>query len=227
MIVPEIDILPLEPGDRLDAAEFERRYDATPNLKKAELVEGVVYMPSPVRLDRHAEPHIHMRAWIGCYQAATTHVRVADNATIRLDEFNMPQPDGLLMIESAHGGQATLGIDGYVVGAPEWIGEVSSSTASFDLHTKLDVYRRFNVSEYFVWRVLDRAVDWFAFAGGAQRRLAADPEGVIRSEVFPGLWLNAAALLDGNLSAVLATLNVGLASAEHAAFVKHLATPKT
>ena len=41
-------ILPLEHGDHLTREEFERRYEAMPHVRKAELIEGVVYMPSPV-----------------------------------------------------------------------------------------------------------------------------------------------------------------------------------
>jgi Uma2 family endonuclease len=100
--------------------------------------------------------------------------------------------------------------------------EVASSSVSFDLNTKLHVYRRSGVQEYIVWRVLDSRIDWFVLRSGVYERLAADDRGVVRSEHFPGLWLNAAALLQGDLAATLRTLDEGRATAEHAAFVTRL-----
>ena len=93
---------PLENGDRLTRREFERRYAARPDIKKAELIEGVVHMPSPVRFASHGEPHSWVLAWLGTYCASTPGVRVADNTTVRLDSNNEPQPDALLRIEPAH-----------------------------------------------------------------------------------------------------------------------------
>src|SRR5947209_3493330 len=135
-------IPPLEPGDRLSRAEFERRYDAMPNLRKAELIEGVVYMPSPVRLRRHGLPCRYLSCWLGVYQASTPGVLGADNATTRLPLDNVPQPDAMLFIDPQCGGQVQISDDDYVTGGPEWVGEVAASSASFDLHTKLPVYER-------------------------------------------------------------------------------------
>jgi Uma2 family endonuclease len=224
--LPEGGIPPLEPGDRLTRDEFERRYEAMPHLKKAELIEGVVYMPSAVRAYRHGIPHADLIGWLGMYRAATPGVIVGDNTTVRLDLDNEPQPDALLCIEPARGGKVQVGEDDYIEGAPELVGEVASSSVSFDLHTKLNVYRRCGVKEYVVWRVLDRALDWFVLAGSAYDRLAAGPDGVFKSRVFPGLWLDAAALLSGDLARVLAVLQNGIASAEHAEFVKRLTDKK-
>ena len=218
----KVAIPPLEPGDRLTRAEFERRYDAMPNLKKAELIEGVVYMPSPVRLDRHGNPHAHLIGWLVFYEAATRGVRSADNTTIRLDELNKPQPDALLLIDPARGGQARVSDDDYVEAAPELVAEVSASSASYDLHTKLDAYRRNGVKEYVVWRVLDGEVDWFVLRGERYEQLTVATDGVLRSEVFPGLWLDAGALVEGDLARVLAVAQQGVASQEHAAFVTRL-----
>src|SRR5262249_38928913 len=150
-------VLPLEPGDRLSREEFERRYDAMPNLRKAELIEGVVYMPSPVRFRRHGLPCRFVSAWLGAYQAATPGALGADNATTRLQLDNEPQPDANLFIDPECGGQVEISEDDFVVGGPEWVGEVAASSASFDLHTKLPVYERNQVQEYLVWRVLDEA----------------------------------------------------------------------
>ena len=216
------DVVPLEPGDRLTRDEFERRYEAMPQLKKAELIEGIVYMPSPVRLRRHSGPHLHFVTWLGTYEANTADVLAGDNGTARLDLENEPQPDALLMIEPACGGQARVSEDDYVEGAPELVGEVSSSSASFDLHTKLHVYQRNGVREYVVWRVLDREIDWFVLRGSQFQRQAPAGAGLLRSEVFPGLWLDAAAMVRGDMARVLAVLQQGLNSPEHAEFVRRL-----
>jgi Uma2 family endonuclease len=212
---------PLENGDRLTRPEFERRYDAMPGLKKAELIEGVVYMPSPVSVD-HDGPHFDVITWLGIYRMATPGIRGGDNGSLRLDLDNGPQPDAYLMVLPTHGGQARIGEDRYVAGAPELIVEVTASNVSYDLHTKLNVYRRNGVLEYVVWRVLDRAIDWFVLREGRYEPLPPDAAGVYRSEVFPGLWLNAEALLSGDLAAVGQTLQQGLASAEHGEFVSRL-----
>jgi Uma2 family endonuclease len=171
----------LEQGDHLTCAEFERRYDAMPELKKAELIEGVVYMPSPVRMDVHGAPHADLLAWLATYRAATPSVMAGDNATLRLDNDNMPQPDALLIIDSRCGGRAMIDETGYVAGAPELVAEIASSTVSIDLHDKLNVFRRNGVREYIAWRVLDRAIDWFALRDGEFKPLAVDADGIIRS----------------------------------------------
>jgi Uma2 family endonuclease len=150
----------LEPGDRLTRVEFERRYDAMPGLKKAELIEGTVYMAAAVRLHRHGSPDIRLGTWLGHYEAATPGVIAAGNTSVRIDTDNMPQPDALLLIDPACGGQARISADDYVELGPELVAEISSSSVSFDLHTKLNVYRRSGVREYLVWRVVDRALDW-------------------------------------------------------------------
>jgi Uma2 family endonuclease len=216
---------PLEPGDRLTRDEFERRYDAMPHLKKAELIEGVVYMPSPVRLRHHGRPHFRLLTWLGTYEAATPGVEGGDNTTVRLDLDNEPQPDGFLLIDPACGGQARISADDYVELAPELVGEIAASSASYDLHTKLHVYRRNGVREYIVWRVLERQLDWFVLRAGQFQALAPAADGIVRSEVFPGLWLDPAALLSGDMLRVLAVVQQGLASPEHADFVHKLQAP--
>jgi Uma2 family endonuclease len=221
---PERMIPPLEPGDRLSRAEFERRYHAMPNLKKAELIEGVVYMPSPVRVRRHGRPHAHLVTWLGNYESASSGVIIADNASVRLDLDNEPQPDAVLFIDPVHGGQARITDDDYVDSAPELVAEVAASSASYDLNTKFNVYRRNEVREYIVWRVLDREIDWFMLRDGEFVRLPLDEAGLYRSKVFPGLWLDPAALVRGDTQSVQAALQRGLASREHAEFVARLNT---
>ena len=218
---------PLENGDVLTRAEFERRYEAMPHLKKAELIEGVVYVPSPVRHRAHSHPHIHLTGWLVQYEAGTPGVEAGDNGTVRLDLDNEPQPDALLFIDPACGGQARIDADDYIEGAPELVAEVASSSASYDLHVKLRVYRRNGVREYIVWRVLEQELDWFVLRAGQYARMSVDAEGLLKSEVFPGLWLDSAALLRGDLATVLAVVQRGLASPEHAAFVARLHPPAT
>jgi Uma2 family endonuclease len=218
-------IPPLENGDTLTRAEFERRYEAMPHLKKAELIEGVVYVPSPVRHSYHGHQHTHLIGWLAQYEANTPGVEASDNVTVRLDLDNEPQPDALLFIDPACGGQARIDADGYIEDAPELVAEVAASTVSYDLHAKLRVYRRNGVREYIVWRVLDKEIDWFVLRAEQYERLPLDAEGLYRSEIFPGLWLDPAALLRGELATVLAVVQRGLASPEHAAFATRLRPP--
>ena len=216
---------PLENGDVLTRAEFERRYDAMPYLKKAELIEGVVYVPSPARHRYHGHQHTHLISLLGYYEAHTPGVEASDNVTVRLDLDNEPQPDALLFIDPACDGQARIDADGYIEDAPELVAEVAASSASYDLHAKLRVYRRNGTREYIVWRVLDKEIDWFVLRAGQYERLPLDAEGLYHSEVFLGLWLDPAALLRGDLATVLAVVQRGLASPEHAAFAARLRPP--
>ena len=157
---------PLANGDQLTRAEFERRWEAMPQLKKAELINGVVYMHAALRADQHGEPHTDLLAWLGCYRSLTPGVHVGDNASDRIDEDNMPQPDAYLRIPEKAGGRSRIDEDGYLHGGPELVAEVSASSTSIDLHQKLHLYRRAGVNEYIVWRVLDKEIDWFALRQG-------------------------------------------------------------
>ena len=219
-IYPPLTIPPLENGDKLNRTEFERRYEAMPHLKKAELIEGVVYMASPVRAKSHSKPHARIMGWLIAYEAATPGVEALDNPTVRLDTDNEPQPDALLRIEQ--GGGSTVSEDDYIEGAPELVVEIAASTASIDLHEKLKAYCRNGVQEYLVWRIYDGEFDWFRLNAGEYIKLEPNADGVICSQVFPGLWLNKTALLAGNLAKVLETLQQGLGSEEHQAFVQKL-----
>lgn len=219
---------PLQSGDRLTRDEFERRYHAMPHIKKAELIEGEVHMPSPVSWQFHGSPHSDVNCWLGVYKASTPGTDIGDNSTVRLDIDNEPQPDATLIVRPEHGGRVTFDAEGYLSGSPDFIFEVSASTVSIDLGKKLNVYRRNQVAEYVVWRVYDAAVDWFVFRAGQFERLEADAaDGLLKSETFPGLWLDAAALVQRDLATVLAALARGLASPEHAAFVQLLASRRT
>jgi len=217
---PTSTIPPLENGDKLTRTEFEQRYQAMPPVKKAELIEGIVYMASPVRAKKHGKPHSQIMTWLGTYEVATPGVETLDNTTVRLDADNEPQPDALLRIEQ--GGQSRISENDYVEGAPELIVEIAASTVSIDLHEKLKVYRRNGVQEYLVWRVYDRQFDWFRFNAGEYINAEPNSDGIICSQVFSGLWLDKSALLAGNLAKVLEILQQGLASQEHQDFVQQL-----
>ncbi|MBI4584473.1 MAG: Uma2 family endonuclease [Planctomycetes bacterium] len=214
---------PLESGDRLSREEFERRYEAMPENVRAELIEGIVYVSSPARFDYHAKPQLGIISWLGHYIAGTPGVEGGCAGTVRLDDINEPQPDGFLLILPRRGGQAGISDDNYVVGAPDFIAEVSASTASYDLHSKKEAYRRNQVREYLAWRVFDQALDWFALQGGNYEVLPPGADGIYRSRVFPGLWLDPQALLGGDLKRLIEILELGLASPEHAGFAERLA----
>jgi hypothetical protein len=221
--LPETFVPPLENGDRLTRAEFERRYHAMPEHVRAELVEGVVIMASPVRFTLHGQQHFDLTTWAGIYRSGTPGVLGGGDATIRLDLDNEPQPDVCLLVDPARGGKACIDREGYINGAPEFVAEVAASTVSQDLGPKLNAYRRNGVGEYLVWRVQDAAIDWFILREGRFDRLHPDADGITWSVVFPGLWLNAAALLAGDLLHVHAVLRDGLTHSTHADFVAKLA----
>ena len=214
----------LENGDRLSRSEFERRYQAMPNHQKAELIAGIVYVASPLRITQHGNPHARIMTWLGSYWAVTPGIELGDNSTVQLDHYNEPQPDALLRIQT--GGQSTVNEDGYVEGAPELIVEIAASTVSLDLHQKLEVYQLHQVQEYLVWRVEDEQLDWFQLKQGKYLKLQPDTEGILYSQMFPGLWLDQNALLTGNLAKVLRVLQKGLASGEHQSFVEKLNSSK-
>jgi Uma2 family endonuclease len=221
--IPTISEVPiLESGDRLSRAEFERRYNAMLHLKKAELIEGVVYVASPVRIKQHGEPHGEIMTWLGIYKVATTGVMLGDNSTVRLDFDNEPQPDALLRIDKAMGGQSRISEDDYIEGAPELIVEITASSASYDLHDKLRAYQRNGVREYLVWLVQERQFRWFVLQEGEYRLQAPNESGVLSSQVFPGLQLEVNALLAGDMQQVLAVLQQGIDSEAHQAFVAQL-----
>ncbi len=200
----------LESGDRLTRHEFERRYTAMPDNKKAELIEGIVYMASPLRIRSHGEPHANLILWFGTYKIAVPGLILGDNSTVRLDLDNEPQPDVVLFIDEKFGGRARISDDDYIEGAPELVAEVAASSASNDLHDKKNAYRRNGVLEYIVWQVFENKLDWFYLQDGEYVSLEPDTEGVIKSKIFPGLWLAASALLTGDMNQVIQVLQQGL-----------------
>ncbi len=214
---------PLLAGDHLSRAEFERRYHAHPEIKKAELLEGVVYMGSPLRYHHHGLPHSDINTWLGVYRAATPGTLTGDNVTVRLDLANEVQPDALLRLLPALGGRSHVTEDDYLAGAPELIVEIAASSAAYDLHTKRQVYARSGVQEYLAVQMYEQRIDWFVLEDEVYQVLTPAPEdGVLRSRRFAGLWLQPAALWRSDLPALLAVLHAGLVSPEHAAFVADL-----
>ena len=218
-----LSIPPLESGDRLNCYEFERRYNSMPSLKKAELIEGVVYVPAALRFRSHAQPHGNLMGWLWTYKISTPGVELGIEPTVRLDLDNEPQPDAVLLIDENCGGQARVSDDDYIEGAPELVAEIAASSVAIDLHDKKRAYRRNGVQEYLVWQVFEQKLDWFYLEQGEYVSLPVAEGNVIKSRVFPGLWLAAEDLLAGNMTRVLSVLQEGLAKAEHGNFVEKLA----
>ncbi|MGH2583771.1 MAG: Uma2 family endonuclease [Dehalococcoidia bacterium] len=197
--------VPLESGDRLTREEFHRRYCARPDIRKANLVEGVVYVSSPVRFVQHSQPQGIVVMWLQVYAASTPGVEAGVDATILLSETSEVQPDGLLFRVQPPG-NARINERGYIEGAPELIVEIAASSASYDLHDKMEAYRKAGVEEYVVWQVFEKRIDRLRLSNGVYVPLQPNADGVIESEVFPGLRLPVAAMLAGDRAAVLAAV---------------------
>lgn len=210
----------LHSGDRMTRAEFHRIYERTPEHFRAELIGGIVYVASPLRI-AHGSNHLPLGAVFFGYESGTPGTQSGDNTTILLGDEGEPQPDLYLRILPEHGGQSRTTPDDYVEGAPELIAEIAHSSRAIDLHAKRDDYTRYGVREYLVLCLRERRLRWFDLAAG--RELDADADGVYRIRVFPGLWVDGEALLARDFSRLTATLGRGLATPEHAAFVARLA----
>lgn len=209
---------PLENGEHLDALEFLRRYKGMPETKKAELIQGRVYMAIAVTTEYHGRPENILQSWAGLYSSATPGVEAATNSTVRLGPRNVPQPDVLLQILPQYGGQSTLDEEGYTVGPPELAIEIAASSSSIDAHDKRDAYLQAGIREYLLWRTFDHQIDWWHLQDGEYLPLTPDGEAVLRSKVFPGLWLDRAALIKRDRAQVMGCLQQGIASPEHKAF---------
>ena len=175
-------------------------------------------MPSPLRAKAHGKPHLHLAAWLGVYESETPGIESFDNSTVRLDLDNEPQPDLVLIKPPEKSGQTRFSEDDYIEGAPELVVEIVASSRAYDLHQKKGAYRRNGVCEYLAWITSERRVVWFQLLKGEYQEIAPDADGLLRSRAFPGLWLDAKALVRGDLKAVLAALRRGIESPEHAAF---------
>jgi Uma2 family endonuclease len=220
---PASIIPPLTNGDKLTRYEFERRYNAVSKPKKAELIEGIVYiMPAALRFRSHGQPHGRITGWLFSYEAMTPGVALGVEPTVRLDLDNEPQPDAVLIIIPEAGGQTRISEDDYIEGPPELVVEIAASSVAIDLHGKKQAYRRNGVREYIVWQVLDQKLSWFSLEQGEYLELLPNEEGLLKSRVFPGLWLAVNELLTGNMQVVLNVLQAGLQSVEHADFTHKL-----
>jgi hypothetical protein len=205
-------------GDRMKQAEFHRRYLAYPDDTKFELIGGIVYMTSPLRW-RHGNYSQQVSLVFGLYEAATAGVEGGDNATIILGEESEPQPDIALRILPEYGGQSHLE-DEYVRGAPELLTEIAYSSRAIDLNQKREDYERAGVLEYLVLSIEDQELYWFHFPSA--KMIRPNRQGVSRSLVFPGLWIENQSLLSRNSARQIEVVQQGLASREHSAFVKRL-----
>jgi Uma2 family endonuclease len=212
---------PLADGQRLNQAEFMRRYELTPPGFKAELIGGVVHVPSPLSRP-HGRSTIDSSTWLGWYLARTPGVEALNDATTLMDDLGVPQPDSQLRILPECGGQSRNEGE-YVGGAPELVVEVAKSSRKLDLGGKRDDYERAGVREYIVVALEPGEVYWHVRRDDKLVRIDPDPDGIYRSGIFPGLWLDPAALLRKDLAGVIAVLERGLATPEHAAFVARLA----
>lgn len=214
---------PLRDGDRLSREEFLRRWEAMPDLKHAELIDGVVYMPSPVGL-KHNDYHVSLGGWLAIYAAGTHGCRAGAGGTWLMGE-DVPQPDITLRILPEYGGQSR--VEGnYPAGAPELVVEVTHSSTSYDLGPKLRLYQRAGVREYISALLRTEQIVWRELVKGRYRKIAADSDGLWRSRVFPGLWLDADALWQHDLARMYAVLGQGLATGGHAEFVIRLAAQR-
>lgn len=212
---------PLSAGQRLDPDTFHDRYEAMPPGTRAELIDGIVHMPSPLGSD-HSDMQFIAIAWLGCYQAAIPGVRGTDNASLRLGGSSEVQPDATLHIRAECGGQSRRERR-YSSGPPELVVEVSATTLATDLGVKRELYGRSGVREYLIVATEPGRVFWHARRDDQWIEVPPDPDGLHRSEAFPGLWLDPSALLADDIRGVLDALNRGLAMPEHAAFVEQLA----
>jgi len=212
---------PLRGGDRLTSDEFMRRWEAMPDLKHAELIDGIVYMPSPLS-NKHSDFHLALAGWISYYAANTPGCHGGLEVTWIMGERDVPQPDLTLRVLPAYGGQSRDEGE-YSGGAPELIVEVALSSRARDLGAKLRLYERMGVREYLVAVVSQAKFIWHERTASGFQALDQDTDGILRSRCFPGLWLDAAALSRRDQAGVLAVLQQGLASPEHAAFVARLA----
>ena len=219
---PGATVAPLENGDCLDQKKFHERYESMAEDVRAELIGGIVYMASPQKLP-HSKTAGLVGRWLNEYEEDTPGTESLPGVTSILGPDSEPEPDHCLFILPECDGQTRINKKGYLVGAPELIVETASTTESRDLHQKKDDYEKAGVREYVVVALRSKKVFWFLAHDGKFRTLKPGPDGIFRSKVFPGLWLNPSALLDGNRSKLLATARQGLGSDEHRAFAARLA----
>jgi Uma2 family endonuclease len=213
---------PLRAGERLDQPTFHERYEAMPPETRAELVGGVVYVPSPMRQD-HGKPSQFIAGWLFQYECQTPGIEGYIGTTVKLDLKGEPQPDHLLLIPAELGGQSGVDADNYLTAAPELVVEVARSSRRYDLTKKKVDYERAGVLEYLVAELDPDRIHWFVRRGDHFEVLRPGRDGIHRSEAFPGLWLDSKALFTEDRARLVRVLKRGLRSPEHAAFAARLA----
>lgn len=220
---PTRTLEPLRDGERIKRDEFEHRAKAFPDVGRVELIDGVVHVMSPISLFGHGLPHGEMVYWMKKYTRKTKGVFCSNPTSIRIDDENEPEPDAILYIDPERGGRAGID-DEYLTGAPELVVEISNTTTGKDLNIKLPLYERDGIREYIVWRVEDEEIDWFVLRESGYERLPF-ADGIYRSEVFPGLWLDVLAMVRLDGDEIDRVLDLGLATIEHTDFVHRLNPP--
>jgi Uma2 family endonuclease len=208
-------------GERLDRATFHERYAAMPEHIRAELIGGVVSMASPLGLG-HGRSNVPVVIWLDHYAELTTGVEVVENASVFLEDYGELQPDVILRILPENGGR-TRDQGRYYANGPELIVEIADTTLRKDLGPKLADYERAGVSEYIVFGIDPLLVRWHLRVEGRLVEVEPDADGIFRSKVFPGLWLDPAALLRGDRRRLREVVNLAVATAEHADFLRRLA----
>jgi Uma2 family endonuclease len=220
--LPDTKVAPLENGDRLDQKTFHKRYESMAEDVRAELIGGIVYMASPQKLPHSKTTHLVGR-WLDAYMEKTAGTEVLPGATSILGPESEPEPDDCMIVSPESGGQTRVNKKGYLVGPPELIVETAATTESRDLHQKKADYEKAGVLEYIVVALRSQKVFWFSLQDGEYRAIKPSRDGIFRSRVFPGLWLDPQALLQGNRKQLLAVLHQGLASEAHREFAAKLA----
>lgn len=222
----EIPIPPLRTGDRMSRTEYAAIYEPLPTDFRAQLIEGVVYLSGPVKYS-HGSATSRLTGLVGMYSGWTKGVSGSLHPTIRLDEMNEPEPDAVLLIDADHGGQTFTPPEDFLTGPPEWIGEVVETRDALEFGPKWNAYARNGVREYVVWCLEDQSITWFILRDGRYEARTPDADGVVRSDVFPGLWLDVVAMIEDNFPRLKVVIEQGLASPEHAAFVAALRARST
>jgi Uma2 family endonuclease len=210
-------------GDRMTRAEFHRVYEQTAKDFKAELIGGIVYVASPLRL-RHGKNHLALGSVLFAYECATPGTESGDNTTVLLGEESEPQPDLFLRILPEFGGKTTTTDTDYVSGPPELVVEIAHSSRSIDLHSKREDYLKYGVAEYLVACVEDQQLRWFDLS--ADQEISVPSDGTVRSHSFPGLWIDARAVFTRDFDRLMSVLKDGLATPEHGEFGRRLSHAK-
>ena len=221
---PAAEVQELHNGDHMTQVEFHRIYSTMPEDVKAELIGGIVYMASPLKI-RHGSYHVVLASVLFAYESATTGTETGDNTTVIMDDESEPQPDLYLRIRPEYGGQSGTTEDDYIDGSPELIVEIANTSRAIDLHRKLAVYRDAGVREYLVLSLREHQLRWFDLSRDEEKTIPSD--GILRSFVFPGLWIDSVAVLDRDHRRLMTTIERGLAEPAHADFVKQLASKHT